>query len=177
VTGLNEQWRWRDGETLTSEPTTGGIADCVRFSLAAIGASQAVTRSYAPPASAADAPASAVEIVARFPDTATAVRVMEVLRSWHGSCQRRLNGVSDQPHRVSRAEAIRAGDDAFAYLHSTPGSTRDTTQFEDVGQVRRGQYIALVVVRLDEQDYNYEPQRSPAARSLAPAAARLGCGV
>ncbi|GAA1924900.1 hypothetical protein GCM10009815_19340 [Nocardioides marmoribigeumensis] len=174
MAGLNAQWRWRDGETLTAEPTTGGIADCVRFSLAAIGAREAVSRSYAPPASAADAPASAFEIVARFPDEQTAMRVMDVLRSWRSSCQRRLDNVSDKPHRVSEAETITAGDDAFAYLHSTPGSTKDTTQFEDVAQVRRGALVALVVVRLDEQDYNYPAKRSPAARSLAPAAARLG---
>ena len=174
VVGLNDGWRWRNGETLTGEPTAGQIAACIRFSLTAIGAAETAVRSYAPPASAADAPASAVEVVARFADTETAVRVMEVLRSWQRGCQHRLNATSDRPHRVSQAEAIDAGDDAFGYLHSTPGSSRDTTQFEDVAQVRRGQLVALVVVRLDEQDYNYEPQRSPAARSLAAAAARLG---
>ncbi len=173
VAGLNDQWRWRDGETRTAEPTTGRIADCVRFSLAAIGASEAVTRTYGPPVAAADARASAFQLVARFPDEQTAVRVMEVLRSWRSTCQRRLNNVSDQPHRVSRAVTIDAGDDAFTYLHTTPGSTPDTTQFEDVGQVRVGQLISLVVVRLDEQDYNYSARRSPAGRTLTPAASRL----
>ena len=174
VVGLNESWRWRDGETQTTEPTGGTLADCVRFTLTAIGASEVVTRSYLPPADAAGSRASALQVVADFPDAQTAVRVMEVLRSWHGSCQRRLNNVSDRPHRVSEMERVSAGDDAFAYLHTTPGSTKDTTLFEDVGQVRVGHYLSLVVVRLDEQDYNYEPQRTPAARSLTPAAARLG---
>jgi hypothetical protein len=174
ITGLNDQWRWREGETRTAEPASGQLADCVRFSLAAIGASEAVTRSHLPPAHAADARASAFQVVARFPDEQTAVRVMQVLRSWHESCQRRLNQVSDQSHRVSEAESIGAGADAFAYLHSAPGSTPDTTQFEDVGQVRVGRLISLVVVRLDEQDYNYDARRTPAARTLSAAAKRLG---
>jgi hypothetical protein len=99
---------------------------------------------------------------------------MQVLRAWQDTCQSRLDKVSDQPHRVSDAVAVKAGDDAFAYLHTTRGSTPDTTRFEDVAQVRVGALISLVVVRLDEQDYNYDVRRTPAARSLAAAAARLG---
>jgi type IV secretory pathway VirB10-like protein len=173
VTGFNEQWAWRDGETRTSEPASGTIADCIRFSLAAIGASEVAPRSYLPPAKAADSRATALQVVADFPDEQTAVRVMGVLRSWHDSCQRRLNSVSDQPHRVSDAAAPAAGAEAFAYLHSTRGSTPDTTLFEDVGQVRVGHAISLVVVRLDEQDYNYAAARTPAARTLKAAAAAL----
>jgi hypothetical protein len=173
VGGLNDQWSWRNGETRTTEPASGTIADCIRFSLAAIGASEVATRSYLPPAAAADSRATALQVVADFPDEQTAVRVMGVLRSWHDSCQRRLNSVSDQPHRVSDAADPAVGADAFAYLHSTRGSTPDTTLFEDVGQVRVGHAISVVVVRLDEQDYNYAPSRTPAARTLKAAAAAL----
>ena len=174
VGGLNESWRWRQGETRTGEPAGGDIADCVRFSLAAIGASEVATRTYLPPADAADTRTGVVQAVAQMPDEETAVRVMQVLRSWHEMCQSRLNRGSDQPHRVSAAERIAAGDDAFEYLHSTPGATPDTTAFEDVAQVRVGARISLVVVRLDAQDYNYEPRRSPAALSVVAAAPRLG---
>ena len=172
--GFNAQWRWRAGETRSDEPATGTIADCMRFSLAAIGATGVATRTYLPPANASDTRVTATHLVVDFPDEQTAVRVMDVLRSWHSTCQRRLNDVSDKPHRVSDTASVGAGDDAFAYLHTTPGSSADTTLFEDVAQVRVGKRIALAVVRLDEMDYNYEPHRTPAARSLAPAAARLG---
>lgn len=174
VAGLNQEWRWRDGETRTAEPAGGQLADCIRFSLAAIGASEVVTRTYLPPRFAADAPASAFQVVAGFPDQETASRVMQVLRSWHGTCQQRLNQVSDQPHRVSDAVSIGNGLDAFAYLHTTRGSTPDTTQFEDVSQVRVGDLVSIVVVELDEQDYNYEARRTPAARTAVAAARRLG---
>ena len=65
-------------------------------------------------------------------------------------------------------------DEGFAYLHTTPGSTVDTTLFQDIGQVRVGRLVSVVVVRLDEIDYNYEPSDTPAVRSLPAAAALLG---
>jgi hypothetical protein len=172
VGGLNDQWRWRAGETRSSEPDQ--VADCLRFSLSSIGASRVASRTYGPPASSSDARTSAVQVVAEAPDQETAVRMMQVLRSWQAGCQKRLNNSSDQPHRVSEPDVLDAGDEAFAYLHSTPGSTPDTTLFQDIGQVRVGRLVSVVVVRLDEMDYNYEPQRTPAALSLAAAAARLG---
>ncbi len=172
--GLNETWRWRDGETRTDEPPAGQLADCVRFSFKAIGAGEVATRTFLPPAGAGDVESSAFQLVAEMPDNDTAARVMEVLKSWRNTCQRRLNDASDQPHRVSSAAAVRAGDDAFEYLHSTPGSTPDTTLFEDVAQVRVGTRVSLVVVRLDAQDYNYESAKTPAARSVVAAARRLG---
>lgn len=174
VAGLNQEWRWRAGETRTAEPATEQLPECLRFSLAAIGASEAVTRSYLPPRFAADAPASALQVVAGFPDQETASRVMQVLRSWHGTCERRLNKVSDQKHRISDAVSVGRGLDAFTYLHTTRGSTPDTTAFEDVSQVRVGDRISIVVVRLDEQDYNYDQDDTPAARSAVAAARRLG---
>ena len=174
VGGLNDTWRWRDGETRTVEPPAGQLADCFRFSFATIGATDVATRTYRAPAGTDDGEASALQVVAEMGDERTAIRVMEVLRSWRTSCQSRLNDASDQPHRVSSAAELDAGDDAFEYLHTTTGSTRDTTLFEDVAQVRVGRRIALVVVRLDAQDYNYEPAESPASRSVVAAARRLG---
>ena len=66
VGGLNDQWTWRDGETRTSEPASGTIADCIRFSFAAIGASDVVTRSYLPPTRTADSRATALQVVAEL---------------------------------------------------------------------------------------------------------------
>ena len=89
VGGLNDQWTWRDGETRTEEPPAGQLADCVRFSFAAIGALDVATRTYLAPAGTDDVESSALQVVAEMGDEETAVRVMEVLRSWRNGCQNR----------------------------------------------------------------------------------------
>ncbi len=96
--GFNADYRWRPGATTPHEPATS-FGTCQRFGLLAIGAERVVVRRYRPPADASASHDRAGELVATFPDAATARRAYAVLGLLAGPVRRPAPAVPHQRRR------------------------------------------------------------------------------
>jgi hypothetical protein len=85
--GFNPGYRWTEGPT-TPESPSSSFGTCQRFAVTSIGAERVLVRRFRPAGpGAAD---RAGELVAQFPDPATARRAYAVLAAWRGRCADRL---------------------------------------------------------------------------------------
>ena len=158
---FNPEFSWTTGTTASGDPAQ--VPPCGGFGMLSIGAMDVVHRTYVPEV---ESEADGLEIIGEFPDVATAKRAYSVLGSDYAKCPRDHDG---DPH-VGPFTAVALADGAVGGWHLlTYGST-----FDAQGFVRRGRYIAQVILTLREaQDYNYEPGQEPMVEALERAAALL----
>jgi hypothetical protein len=171
VPGFNQEYRWTKGGTSGSEPEEP-FGTCQRFSMTSVGATDVAVRDFRP--ATAGAEDSAGELVAEFPDSMTARRAFEVLKSWRAKCASRLEGYDRAD--VGRLEGVDVpGGTGGWYLLSygpVPGDP-DAGYFDAQGIALVGSRIAMVELVAVGQDYNYEPGQEPAVAAVQRAAARL----
>lgn len=171
VPGLNEQWKWQDGDT--GAPTTDPFGFCAASApgadLLSIGASEVVSRTYFPPDDSDD---SAAEQIAEFPDTATANRAWAVLGSWRKRCGSTIS--ADLDLRVGRFVPVDVQEGtARWYLVSWQPADEETGRFEAFGMVLNGTRIAVLRMVNGGQDHNYPPGQEPMVGMAGAAAAWL----
>lgn len=160
VPGFNEEFKWRDLDTVRDEgESLAGM--CQRFSLTSIGATKAVRRDYAP---AEGSTGRASEVVAQFPDAKTANSAYSVVRSWHENCPVDHDGDPD----VGEFSEVGLTEATGGWYLLTYGET-----FRAQGVAVRGDRMATVVLTTEGQDYNYEPGKEPMVEALSKAAALL----
>ena len=171
--GFNADYRWRPGATTPHEPAAS-FGTCQRFGLLAIGAERVVVRRYRPPADASTSHDRAGELVATFPDAATARRAYAVLRAWRDRCADRL-----RRFRASDVGAVRdvpagAGQAGWYLLTygPVPGDP-DARFFDAQGTALVGSRIAMVSMVLAGQDYDYPAGREPMVAALQRAARKI----
>jgi hypothetical protein len=165
---LNQEWRWLAGNDLRREPAR--MVACHRAGLLDIGADELAVREYT---SDLDAAVRAYQLVAAYPDEMTARRAHRVLESWHGSCKQRLEQRSsggDGVHVSPIEQAPTSRGTGLSYVSFRPTAT-GTAAIDNVGFLRDGRVLTLVVVKLEGDDYNYPRGRTPAATTLRAAAA------
>jgi hypothetical protein len=171
VPGFNDQFGWKPGGTRPGEPA-GLFGTCQRFDLSSIGATRTVTRGYRPePAESRDV---AGELVAEFPDDATARRAFEVLKSWRAKCADRLRG-KDRPKVGGLQEVTVTGGTGAWYLltYKPVQGDPDAQWFDAQGMAMVGSRIALVKLALAGLDYNYDAGKEPMVAAVQRAAAKL----
>jgi hypothetical protein len=167
VPGLNEKWRWQDGETHPAGTELFGV--CAKADLGSIGASSAFERTYFPPDDSDD---NAAEQVAEFPDAATAARAWSVLQSWHDTCAQRTK---DHPGlRVRKIIDLPGSTAARWYLLSWTPADDDTGRFEAFGMALSGTRLAVLRMDNSGQDHDYPPGEEPMAGMVTAAAGLLG---
>lgn len=167
VPGLNERWRWQDGETHPAGTELFGV--CARADLGSIGASSAFERTYFPPDDSDD---NAAEQVAEFPDAATAARAWSVLQSWHDTCTKKSK---DHPGlRVRKIIDLPGTTAARWYLLSWTPDDDDTGRFEAFGMALHGTRLAVLRMDNSGQDYIYPPGEEPMVGMVTAAASWLG---
>ncbi len=172
VPGFNSTFRWAEGATRGREPADG-FGTCQRFALTSIGAERVVVRDFAP----ADASAtgdSAGELVASFPDTATARRAFEVLKSWRARCADRI--ADHDRSRVGRLQDVAVDGGTGGWYLLTYGPTPDDPDagwFDAQGLAVVGTRVVLMEMVVVGQDYNYPRGREPMVAAVRRAAARL----
>ncbi len=169
VPGFNDEFRWKAGATSTREPRAP-FGTCQRFAITSIGATDVAHRTFVPagPGAGSD---TAGELVAEFPDTATARRAFAVLRSWRQQCADRLPARG----KVGDLQDVSVGGGTGGwYLLTYPAKgNADDGYFDAQGMTVVGTRIAMVSMRLLGQDYDYEPGQEPMVAALQHAAARL----
>jgi hypothetical protein len=169
--GFNDEYRWEDGTTRPQEPTRL-FGTCQRFAMTSIGATEVALREFEP----ADpgAPDSAGELVAEFPDSATARRAFEVLKSWRAKCAGKLK--RHDRAEIGRLEPVDVdGGTGGWYLlsYGPPPGDPDAGYFDAQGMAVVGSRIAMIEMVVIGQDYNYEQGQEPAVAAVQRAAAKL----
>lgn len=159
--GFNETFTWQEESTKQGDPTVPS-QQC-GFGLFAIGGSKVVHRSYVPAVASRD---RAFEVVGEFPDVVTAKRAYSSLSASYAKCSVDHDG----DPTVGPFTPVTFDNGAVGGWHLlTYGTT-----FDAQGFTRRGRYIALVVLRLeDAQDYNSELGQEPMVAALQRAAELL----
>jgi hypothetical protein len=159
VPGLNEQWKWQEGET--GEPTTDPFGLCAQTApgadLLSIGASEVVARTYFPPDDSDD---SAAEQIAEFPDARTAQTAWTVLASWHKRCGRTLSADNKLEVGPFVSVPVEQGTARWYLLSWTPPG-EETGRFEAFGMVLTGTRIAVLRMDNGGQDHDYPPGEEP----------------
>ena len=175
--GFNDTFTWRVESTRGREGRKP-FGTCHRFTLASIGASQVIRRSYV--ASRPDSQSAAGHLAADFPDEKTAKRAYQVLTSWRAQCGERLakyerREIGDlQP--VEMPSGLPADSGAANWYLLTYGPVSgdpDSGYFDAQGLTRVGKAISVLEMRLAGQDYNYEPGQEPMLIAVERAAAEL----
>jgi hypothetical protein len=171
VPGFNDQFRWNAGRTRNGEAAQP-FGTCQRFGMSSIGALRTVVRSYTPrPKQSHDI---AAELVASFPDDATARRAFEVLKSWRAKCADRVRGHDRAEVGALEDVAVDAGTGAWYLLTYGPvKNDPDSLWFDAQGIALVGSRIALVRLAVAGQDYNYDAGREPMVTAVQRAAAKL----
>jgi hypothetical protein len=169
VPGFNDEFRWKAGATDDREPRAL-FGTCQRFAITSVGATDVAHRTFLPAGPGAG-PDTAGELVAEFPDTATARRAFAVLRSWRQQCADRLpaRGKVGELQDVS----VDGGTGGWYLLTYPAKGNADDAYFDAQGMTVVGTRIAMVSMRLLGQDYDYEPGQEPMVAALQHAAARL----
>jgi len=170
--GLDAAYRWRPGATTNREPETTSNT-CQRFGLLAIGAESVVVRVYRPPATAFADRAS--ELVATFPDAATARRAYAVLTSWGKDCASRLSRY--RQHQVGARQEVpaQAGSAGWQLLTYGPVAYHPQKRYFDAqGSALVGRRIAMLAMVHVGSSYSYVPGQEPMAVAVGRAARRLG---
>jgi hypothetical protein len=131
-------------------------------------------RRYRPPADASTSHDSAGELVATFPDPATARRAYAVLDSWRGTCADRLRRFRHRDVGAVRDVPVGAGRAGWHLLTYGPvAGDPDAQLFDAQGSALVGRRIALVSLVLAGQDYNYPAGREPMVTALQRAAQKI----
>jgi hypothetical protein len=171
--GFNEQYRWRTATTDNREPRRP-FGTCQRFAMTSVGATSVAVRGFEPVIKEAVGHDSAGELVAEFPDTATARRAFAVLKSWRKQCADRL--ARHRSKRIGPLQEISTpGGSGGWYLLNygpVPGQP-DLHWFDAQGMAVVGKRIAMVEMILEGQDYTYDTGREPIVAAVQRAAARL----
>ena len=171
--GFNADYRWRPGTTTPREPATS-FGTCQRFGLLAIGAERVVVRRYRPPADASASHDRAGELVATFPDAATARRAYAVLGSWRDRCADRLGRFRTHDVGATRDVPTGAGPAGWYLLTYGPVPGNPDAHFFDAqGTALVGSRIAMVSMVLAGQDYDYPAGREPMVAAVQRAARKL----
>jgi hypothetical protein len=171
--GFNADYHWRPGGTTPREPSAS-FGTCQRFGLLAIGAERVVVRRYRPPADASTTHDRAGELVATFPDAATARRAYAVLDSWRAGCADRLQRYRKREVGAVRDVPVGSGQAGWYLLTYGPVTgDPDARLFDAQGAALVGSRIALVSLVLAGQDYDYPAGREPMATALQRAARKI----
>ena len=171
--GFNADYHWRPGGTTPREPSAS-FGTCQRFGLLAIGAERVVVRRYRPPADASTTHDRAGELVATFPDAATARRAYAVLDSWRARCADRLQRYRKRDVGAVRDVPVGSGQAGWYLLTYGPVTgDPDARLFDAQGAALVGSRIALVSLVLAGQDYDYPAGREPMATALQRAARKI----
>lgn len=174
VPGFNEQYRWVAGATRTREGRDL-FGTCQRFGITSIGATSVAVRDYRPAEPGqGDAPDPAGELVAEFPDTATAQRAFAVLKSWRGQCADRLPGKRSHVGELQSVQVDGGTGGWYLLTYRPPGGSPDEEIFDAEGMAVVGSRIAMLKLRLVGQDYNYDAGQEPMVAAVQRAAGRLG---
>lgn len=174
VPGFNEQYRWVAGGTRTREGRDL-FGTCQRFGITSIGATSVAVRDYRPAEPAqGDAPDPAGELVAEFPDTATARRAFAVLKSWRAQCADRLPGKRAHVGELESVQVDGGTGGWYLLTYRPPGGSPDEAIFDAQGMAVVGTRIAMLKLRLVGQDYNYDAGQEPMVAAVQRAAGRLG---
>jgi len=173
VPGFTSSYRWTERSTGPEQPSSS-FGTCQRFSMSSVGAEQVVVRSYRPSDKHAVPTDRAGELVAQFPDSATAGRAFRVLAAWRASCADRLSKFTTR--EVGRAQSVSGtGGTASWYLlaYGPVPDDMDAIFFDAQGAVQVGSRIAMVTLLRDGQDYDYRPGSEPMVTALRRAAKHL----
>jgi hypothetical protein len=139
IRALYAQYPWQDGRT---GPDSSAPDRCAVAGLPAIGATDAVRRTYFPGDDSADL---AQETVGDFPDAKTVTTAWAVLASWHDRCLRRLTGYLHPSVGAVHTLAVPQGQAGWYVVSGrVPGEETDRTY--GIGWVRSGTRIAVVQV-------------------------------
>lgn len=170
--GFNDHFTWREAGTRSQEGSEP-FGTCHQHLMTSIGAMRVAVREFRPTQAAPDDTASS--LVAEFPDTQTAKRAFEVLKSWRAQCQSRLSSYDQSD--VSQLQPVSAaGADAGWYLlrYGPPsGGSPDEAYFDAQGITRVGRKVAVVQLRLLGQDYNYPTGHEPMVGAVRTASSKL----
>lgn len=170
VPGFNDEFTWTEGATETQEPAELA-GTCHKFELTSIGAEEVAYRTYEP---AEGGGSMGSELVADFPDDATASRAFDVLQSWRRDCAKRLKKFD----RVDVGDLVDVPTDggSGAWYLLTYGPVQgdpDAGYFDAQGIALVGDTIAVVRLASVGQDYNYEVGQEPMVAAVKAAAALL----
>src|SRR3954449_10778740 len=169
--GFNDEFQWHAGRTRSGEHQHP-FGTCQRFELSDIGALRSVVRTFRPPG--AGSHDIGRQLVAAFPDDATARRAFEVLKSWRTTCGDRL-AEHDHSH-VGRLQSVSLANGTGAWFLLSYGpvpSDADAQWYDAQGMALVGSRIALVRLAMVGQDYNYDAGEEPMVAAVQRAAARL----
>jgi hypothetical protein len=174
VPGFNAQYRWVAGGTRSREGRDL-FGTCQRFGITSIGATSVAVRDYRPAEpTQGDAPDPAGELVAEFPDTATAQRAFAVLKSWRAQCADRLPGKRAHVGELQSVQVDGGTGGWYLLTYRQPGGSPDEAVFDAEGMAVAGTRIAMLKLRLVGQDYDYDAGQEPMVAAVRRAAGRLG---
>ncbi|MGA9747112.1 MAG: hypothetical protein WBQ50_06625 [Nocardioides sp.] len=170
VPGFNDEFAWSERATTAQEP--GGLAGtCHKFEMTSIGAEEVAYRTYEP---AAGDGSMASELVASFPDEATAQRAFDVLRSWRKDCGKAIKKFE----RTNVGDLVdvptEVGSGGWYMLTYGPAEDDpDSVYFDAQGITLVGSRIAVLRLATVGQDYNYEVGQEPMVAAVQGAASLL----
>jgi hypothetical protein len=163
---LTQQQSWATGTTGPATDVPFGI--CGKFSMASIGASRVVERTFTSPG---DATTTAAQQVVTFPDAVNAHRASKVLDAWHDSCKPpkmtviKLGQQTDVP--------VTKGTGRWYLVSTSDGPESDSGTFHAFGVALSGKTMTLLTMQNDGMDYNYPAGQEPMAQAVKAASARL----
>jgi hypothetical protein len=152
---LGDGLAWTVASTAPEDPAAGqAVGACQKTALGTIGALSSVRRTFTGPGGIA-----ATQVVARFADSRSAWRAHEVLASWRGDCEERL----DFPHaEVGPLQPVRVhagiGESyRAAYGRKARGGWHST----GLGILRAGSYLTVVEITAGTGAYpdDWDPTR------------------
>lgn len=170
VPGFNDEFTWTEGATEPQEPQELA-GTCHAFEMTSIGAEEVAYRSYSP---GMPGEAKASELVAQFPDEATAARAYDVLTSWRKDCSKKLRKYEMADVRDLVDVPVDAGQGAWYLLVYGPvEADPEAAYFDAQGITLVGNRVAVLRLSVAGQDYNYEVGHEPMVAAVRAAAARL----
>jgi hypothetical protein len=164
VPGFNDGWSWRVKGTGAEH---GPVGVCERFPMQTIGADTTVVRRFVPGGSLTGG--TATHLVANFVDDTSASQAIAVLRTWHDRCRERLTDYGFKKVGPVTSVSTSHGT-ATRYLTVYTKKGADEGTFDDLGVLRSGTTVELLLLRLRGQDY---PPQDPMDQALKNAADQL----
>jgi hypothetical protein len=159
--GFNDGWSWRVRNTGDERGTVGV---CERFPMRTIGADTTAMRTFVPAGDLTGG--TGVHLVATFVDDTSVGQAMAVLRTWHDRCKERLSDYGfKKVGPVTSVPTSKGTATRYLTVYTKKGADEGT--FDDLGVLRSGTTVELVLLRLRGQDY---PQHDPMDKALQNAA-------
>ena len=152
---LRDGLAWTVATTAPEDPAAAqAVGACQKTALGTIGAMSSVRRTFAGPDGIA-----ATQVVARFADSRSAWRAHEVLASWRGDCEQRL----DYPHaEVGPLEPVRVhAGIGESYRAAYGRKAKARWQSAGLGILRTGSYLTVVEITAGPGAYpdRWDPTR------------------